>query len=288
VAEDSLERPYTTEGLSEGLSEGEPTLETGAQEGALPEEYRPYSNIPWNEIPEHAREDVLKAVKTFQAGMTRSSQEAAELRREAPELRQKAEVLERLTADPGFNQWYQQRYYGAPAQQQQQAPQGQPTEKLREFLDADGVNALNATIQQAVHRAVAPLHQRLEQVNQSAVTDRATRDLENLKQEVAEKGWPSVDEHISQMTNLLSQRRATDVRDAYFLATKESLVEAEVKRALKAKQDRLQQKADTTFKPNVGPAASPGEEVFHGEEATLQAYRAAKREAQAQGYRIEE
>jgi hypothetical protein len=287
VARDGLERPFTTEGLSEGLSEGEETLATGALEGALPKEYQPYSDFPWDEIPEAAREKTLAAVKKFHGSMTRKSQEAAELRQEVPALRQKAEMLERLTADPDFNQWYNQRFFG-PSQQQTAPQQSPPTEKLREFLDAEGVQALTGLVNQLVQQQTAPLAQRVEQTSRAHSDDRAQRQLASLRSEVAEKGWPDVDEKAMEITNLLQQRRATDVRDAYFLACREDIIKREAARAVEEKQQRLQQKAETSFSPTPGPASSPGEEVLEGPEATLKALRQTKRELTAQGMTFEE
>ncbi len=273
---EGAQAPAEGGGLSEGLSGGgEP--EGGARE-QLPEEYRPYSQFPWEQIPEDARPDVLGAVKKFHGDMSRGVNEAAELRKLVPELQQKAEFLDQLTGDPGFRQWWESRRAGAPAPQAPQARSPGALEKLNEHFDNEVVSALGSMVQHEVRRALGPLHQQVDVMQRMSATEKAERDLSALKQVVNEKGWPDVDSSMAQMVSAVRSGRARSVEDAYWLVNKDPILQAETSSAVKRHRQSLEHKAEVTFPPSGGPAGGKPREEFTGTDATVRALEASMRE----------
>lgn len=286
-------------GMSPGASEGESPLQTSARE-ELPEEYKPYSQFPWTDIPEDVRPDVLSSVKKFHGDMTRKSQEAAELRKEIPELRQKADFLDRLAGDPAFMDWYNRRYNGqaagggtaaadapnTPGYQRGHAVPG-GYEKLKELMDTDALTELGQLIAGEVQRAVGPLSQGLDGINRRFVADRTEQEINTLREEVEKNEWPSLTpDLINRMTDLVYRRRAANVRDAYTLVCHDDLIQAEVKKALQRRQGDLERKAEVTFPPRAGPTNQPGEDVTFGSN-TLELVNEAAAELRRQGLPVE-
>lgn len=270
--------PGTDDGLFQTSSEGTSgTIQSGAKPEELPEEFKPYSQFPWQEIPGETREEFLTALKKFHGDMSRGAQEAAELRREVPELRQKADALDRLTSDGKFWEWYNAYTQGnLPANQ---AQSGQTESSLTEYLDQNAVTGIQKLIQDEIRRAVGPLAQEVQATRQLSLTEMGQRQLNQLRQKVESHGWPSLDEKIPEMRRLVQGGRANDLEDAYFLVCREEITRQEVNKALKSQREQLQHKADTTIGPGFSPSTPPGVGVFDGPNATLEALRASMKEA---------
>ncbi len=274
--ESSQELPGEGEGL---FQENLPQTEETPQE--LPEEYKPYSQFPWHEIPEEARPAFLEKLKKFHGDMTRTAQEAAEIRKVLPELQQKAEFVDRLVADPRFMEWYNKTVLNnGETQEPKPAPD---TSKLNEVLEPEAVSALQQLIRSEIEKATKPISEQLSSVSSLSMAEKAERELRDLRSRASQNQWPEVDNFIPQMRQILESGRATTLEDAYFLAAKEDLLKAETQKALKNQRSQLERKAETTFAPTSGPAKAPDLALFSGEEATIKALEEAERELRQQG-----
>lgn len=290
---DSPFGPAEGEGLSTSVPDADSdtsqegsvgTLESGALETAetLGEEYKPYSNFPWDQIPEEARKDFLGELKKFHGAMSRGSQEASVLRRQIPELKQKAEFLDRLVQDPGFLTWYRQQQAGGGAQTAAAPSAPDPTAKLSEYLDAEGQSALRVLIDQEIAHRIAPIQSQLENHSRTRASEQLDRELNHLREQAVQRGWPVPDDLTTDIASLIQSGRAATVTDAYHLVAKEDVLKAEVAQALKSHQKQLQHKADVTVPP-AGGSLPPGVELFTGDDSTIQALRAARSELRRNG-----
>jgi len=275
-----------TENLTPPETEGEPVSFGQSQE--LPEEYRPYSQIPWEYIPEEIRPQVLEGVKKIQGGVTRRLQEIKELEKQAAEWRQKAEVFDQLSRDPAFLQWYSQRLQGGTGQSQ--APQPQPQEspatapsleELTELgLEPQAVKKLEQALESKVQQAVKPLTDQLNLLLNQVVKSEMDRRLSELRALAKERGWPSPDEKLSQIYQVLTEGKATDLEAAYKLVIFDELPELLSRREREQIQKEMQAKAQASVPPSSGPAGVPRHELYYGQgqEPIWKALQAAKRE----------
>jgi len=218
--------PGADDGLFQTSSEGTSgTIQSGAKPEELPEEFKPYSQFPWRDLPDETREEFLQHLKKFHGDMSRGAREAAELRRDLPELRQKADALDRLTSDGKFWEWYNAYTHGnLPASNQPAA--NEPA--LTEYLDQNAVTGIQKLIQDEVRRAINPLAQEVQATRQLSLTEMGQRQLNQLRQKVESNGWPSLDEKIPEMRRLVQGGRASDLEDAYFLVCRDEITRHEV------------------------------------------------------------
>jgi len=248
------------------------SLDSGALREALGEEFKPYSQFPWHRLPDEVRGDFLTHLKKFHGDMTRSSQEAAELRQEVNGLKQKADFFDRLSADPAFMQWYNGRTSPGSQPTQPVAGVNQAPAPLSEYLGSEGANALTQFLRQEIVRAVGPIANQVQYSQRQSVSERTERELEQLRAKVTERGWPDVDRHMKRMVDLVNEGRARTVDDAYWVAARDDILTAERDRALLESRQRLEEKSSMTVAPRVGPGgASHTVDEITGTEAALAA-----------------
>jgi len=261
---------------SESLSGVPAEVLQDVDETELPEEYKPYSQFPWDKVPEDARPDLLKAVKKFHGDMSRGSQEAATLRQRLPELEQKAMTLERLSSDPEFQAWWNGR--GSPPAPRE-TPAAAPS-KLAENFGPEVVQELGQLMSRLIDERVGPVKQQLDYQARVAVEQQTSKDVQTLAAKAQENGWPAVNSHIDRMTDLVRQGRARTPEDAYFLSCREEILGAERKRGASEKLAALRAKAGISFPPAQGrPAAGEAQvTTFTGNDAIANAMEATARE----------
>lgn len=277
-----FEPPADPPGQSESLSPDNLTLEGNVEgtEAASPEtlaeEYKPYSQFPWHNIPDEARGEFLEKLKKFHGDMTRSSQDTANLRKEVDEYRQKAQWFDSLTAEKWFQDAYQNRTQaGQPSNQPPPAQTGTQLNDLSEYgLEQPAMNAIQQAISNGISQAVGPLTQELDNMRRNMLTDQTEREMAELRVQAQSKGWPSPDDKLSQISKLIQDGRARSLRDAYHLSVFEeipSLVENQAKLAL---DQELRSKEAALPTPAFAPPEVPGEQVFTGEDAVVKALNA--------------
>ncbi|MHA2069500.1 MAG: hypothetical protein ACXABY_34490, partial [Candidatus Thorarchaeota archaeon] len=100
-------------GQSESLStDSDSMVSSGVMEGldavspSSGEEYKPYSQFPWHELPEGTRAVFLEKLKKFHGDMSRGQNEVGRLRQENADYRQKAQWFDELTSQ----KWFQDAY----------------------------------------------------------------------------------------------------------------------------------------------------------------------------------
>lgn len=273
-------------GLSDGVAadsgaDGERPAPAGAaptgQPGELSEEYKPYSQFPWERLPPDVREEFLGQVKKFHGDMSRNQNELGELRRQSAELRQKAEWFDQLAGQRWFMDAYmrQQQGGGAPPAEAA-AGERAKLERLTEFgIDPNATNILKSAMEEQVEGRLAPLKQQLGYLQQTLM-DRAAKDeLGEVRKFAAEKGLPSPDDIVQKLTTLIQSGEAKSIWGAYRIATFEDAQAAAEKRARTTITDDLRRKSEQTMPPYAGPASAPAEEQYTGRDGVIRALRAA-------------
>lgn len=257
--------------------------ELSSEEGAsqeLGEEYKPYSQFPWEEMEPELREDVLEKLKKFHGDMSRGANEAAQLKKDAELYRQKAEWFDNLTTQKWFQDAYISQQNGGTQAAHQPAPAAAPASlKLSEYgLENEAGEAIEKVIQERVGNALGPLTQQVQYLQRKIMSDSTERDLQEVREIAKAKGLPSPDEKMSRMAQIIQAGDARTVKDAWRLAIFDELPDIVSKNARRAAQDELRQKASSTLPPRVGPTSEPGEEVFVGPNAVVDALHAAMTE----------
>lgn len=273
-------------GLSESASrqlglypDEQPALaeQSPAEPPELGEEYKPYSQFPWHEIPEDIRPQVLEKLKKFHGDMSKGQSRAAELEKQASEFREKAQWFDALTAEPWFREAYQAHQAGSTASQQQ-VSQTDLSELSDYGLDEKATKVLQKFISDQMGNTVTPINQTLAQIQQQLVNDQVEREMQSLRKLAQEKNWPSPDEQLSRMSELMQQNRARTPTDAYRLAVMDDVIDLTAQTARQSLQNELKGKAERTMPPRQGPAGTPQEEVYTGKDAVQRAVQASIRE----------
>ena len=239
----------------------------------LGEEYKPYSMIPWDQIPEEQRQSVLDGVKKFHGGMTRGQQDTAKLRAQVVELNRKAELLDQLVAEPWVREAWEAHQKG-----QSVAKQPEPTVNLTEHLEPDVAKAVEAMIERKVSERIGPLNSQLTNLNQEQANARAKSELADLVKKTGDSGLPDPYEHLDVMAQIVAAGRAKTVEDAYRLAVFDNVPELAKEKARKTLQEELQSKASKTVAPTMGGAKNGAVATYSGRDAVLNAFRDTKRE----------
>lgn len=277
----SINRPGIPQEPDEGQS-----AHAGESISQLPEEYKPYKEVvPWEQIPEEAREDALKGIKKFHGDLTREHQEFANIKRQLPELQEKARIMDYLSNQPEIQQAMervQARENGnirQPLQQPAESQQIPGLDKLNEYgFDSDAQKALNSTIANSISQAVAPLTGKISQLEQQLV-DREVKDqMDALAQVAKENGLPDPQEQREAIREVLSQKRAVNISDAYFLAIKNKLPSIYTEKAQREMREKLGQKQQQTIPLGYTPATPPTNQMFSGNDAVDRALRASEEE----------
>ena len=285
---EQLEPQALPDGLSPSASadlglpvEETPQNDLGASQDDLGEEYKPYSQFPWENMEPELRTDVLEKLKKFHGDMSRGANEAADIKRDAAQYQQKAEWFDSITTQKWFQDAYISQQNGgvqAPAGQAQPA-QAPTLNKLSEYgLDNEAGDAIERTIQERVGSALQPLSQQLEFIQRKLTNDSTERDLAEVRDIAKLKGLPSPDEKMTRMAQIIQSGEARTVKDAWRLAIFDELPDIVSKNARKAAQDELRHKAETTLPPKQGPTTEPGGEIFVGPNAVSEALHAAMTE----------
>lgn len=259
------EEPQEDPGLSKGLSSED-----------LPEEYKPYQNyVPWEKIPQEARDETLKGLKHFHGELTKGAQEVAS-------LKEKERFLDYLYQQPEIQSALQQmqgRGNGQAQGPQQSSPQSSGLEKLSEYgFDGDVSKVLQETIQNQVSQALNPLTSQIGNLQQQIANREVQDQLSALKSMAKEKGLPDPNSKLAEMREIVSVKRASNVEDAYFLAIQSDLPSIYAERAKKEFQDKMQSKADKTMAPGFAPQGAPTNRLFTGTDAIENALKASEQE----------
>jgi hypothetical protein len=246
--------------------------ELGASQPAfeLPEEYKPYSKFPWEDIPEGVREKVLSSVKEFHGGMTKHQQELAQLRNEVPQLRERTQILDNLIHEPWFKEaWDAHQKGGKP---------NEPLPNLTDQFDPDQAGVLERIIEQKVQERLNPVAERLTGLQQQQMNAQAKAEMDRLQAEAKAKGWPDPYERVNDLYAQVSSGAAQTVEQAYQLSIFPELEGIIKAQAQKETMEGLQQKAERTVPPTRSPGGTPGEQVFKGRDAVRHALEASLKE----------
>lgn len=269
VVTESLEMPegIPMPGTTDGLSE--------ATDG-LPEEYKPYSMLPWEEIPEETRDKVLAGMKKFHGGMTKQQQDVARLKAEMTEYKRQAGLLEQLTNEPWVKAAWEAHQRGQSA-----VPQPQVEEKpvkLDEHIDKEAASAIETLIERAIEKRMNPLALQVNNIGQEQANSRAKVDLDNVVNDAAQKGWPSPHDYLDKMSQLVATGRARSVEDAYRLAIFNDMPNVVETRTRQSLKDELNKKASSTVAPRIGPGTNGKTQMYSGKDAVIKAFNDAKLE----------
>mgnify|MGYP006287029313 CR=1 FL=1 len=242
----------------------------GSSEPDLSPEYKPYSDIPWDQIPPESREGVLKGVKKMHGGMTRQQQEVAELRR-------RSQMLDELVNQP----WVRQAWE---AQQKGQTPGAQsaePTPDLTEHLDSEAVKAIDSLVNQRLQMIDSKYNQEISSLRQQQLNAQVKTDLAELRELAQQKGWPSPDEKMQEMYTLLSNGEVKNLQTAYRQAIFDDLPDLVSKNVRTAQQQQIQRKAQTSIPPGNNSPSNLAPSEFDGPDAVAKALEQSIRELQA-------
>jgi hypothetical protein len=281
-------------GLSDGVAadsgaDGERAAPEGAAAGQpaeLGEEYKPYSQFPWERLPPEVREEFLGQVKKFHGDMSRNQTELGELRKQSADLRQKAEWFDQLAGQKWFMDAYLRQQQGGGAPAPDAAAERGKLERLAEYgIDANATTILKSAMEEQVEGRIAPLKQQLEYLQRSLM-DRAARDeLAEVRKFATEKGLPSPDDIVPKLTQLIQTGEAKSIWGAYRIATFDEAQAAAEKRAKTTLTDDLRRKSEATLSPYAGPAIAPADEQYTGRDGVLRALRSAVAEQRQSGLR---
>ncbi len=278
-ADSGFTSPAEPSGTSESVSPDNLKLEGNVEgtEAASPEtlaeEFKPYSQFPWHQVPEEARQEFLEKLKKFHGDMTRNSQDASSLRKQADEYRQKSQWFDSLTSERWFQDAYASRNQTGPATNQPLSPQpGAQINNLEEYgLEQGATNAIHQAISNGVSQAVGPLAQELEHVRRQLLTDQTERDMGELRVIAQSKGWPSPDDKLNEISKLIQDGRARSLKDAYRLSVFEEVPALTENQARLSLEQELRSKEAALPAPAYSPPEVPGEQTFTGEDAVVQA-----------------
>lgn len=263
--------------MTEDVSEGQtPEGAEGSSTPSLGEEFKPYSQFPWEKIPDEVRGEVLEKVKKFHGDMTRSHED---LRKQRDDARQKAQWFDELTGQQWFMDAYMKRQNGGttPAP----APERPSLDKLTEFgIDKSATEVLGRVMREEIQAALRPVTENVDFLRRMAYDREANDELGRVREYSKARGLPSPDapEISEQMTALIRSGQARSIEGAYRLAIFEQALGAAETRGRKTLEQELESKAGATVAPYRGPASAPGEEQFTGREGVVNALRAAQAE----------
>jgi hypothetical protein len=227
------------------------------------------------------RDDALQGLKKFHGSMTRDHQE---LKRQLASHQEKANFLDYLYQQPEIQRALQSISGRGQGQTQGQAVlDGESADansgKLSDFgIDPEVEKLLQQSTDSRVKQAVEPL---LNQVNalKQQIADREVRDqLQQLKATAERDGLPDPNERLSQIREIIANRRASSLEDAYRLSIQEDLPKIYSEKAKREYQDKMTSKAQNTMPPGVGPSLSPHSPSFTGSDAVEKALSAAEQE----------
>ena len=264
MTQDTSAESVATPEDATGLSEPE----------GLPEEYKPYSMIPWETIPEEQREAVLAGVKKFHGGMTKGQQEAAKLKGQMAELSRKAELLDQLVEEP----WVKAAWKQVQSGQSVPAVEPEKTPVLSDHLDSEAAKAIEAMVQKAIESKLGPLSSQLSSIGQEQANSRAKNELADLAKKAGDNGWPDPYERLDAMAQVVATGRAKSVEDAYRLATFEDVPGLVKEKTRSSVMEELKAKAGKTVSPTMGSSQNGKSETYSGRDSVLRAFRDAKRE----------
>lgn len=265
----------------------ESSLEPGAPEGPsegpsaeLPEEFKPYSWLPWDQIPEDTRQEVLQGVKKFHGDMTRSSQEAKKQLEGVTQFREKANMLDQLFNEP----WFQEAFYksqgyspgGASSSSQNAMPD--PTSLSEMGMDTDQIKAINQLVSGEIQKGVKPLADQLSHLRKQVSIFQFNRELEELRAYAKEHGLPPPDDRMNEIEQLIIQGQARDAKSAYRQSVFDEAQKLAEKRGRERYREEIQKKAESSIPPGTSPAQSPRGREFSGRNALADALQAAKEE----------
>ena len=257
--------------FGDGLSD-QPEVGVQPTPEQLGEEFKPYSQFPWDKLPPEAREEFLAGVKKFHGDMTKGHED---LRRQRDETSQKAKWFDELTGQDWFMKAYMGQKNGGVAQE----PERPKIEKLTEFgIERPAVDQLQAVIRDEMQNALKPYQQHLQSLQQVILDRQAADELSEIRTFATEKKLPSPDDIVPRMSELLRSGEARSLKAAYRIAVFDDALGLAEQRGRKTLEEELQRKAGATFPPTRGPSQAPGEEQFVGRDGVMEAFRAAQAE----------
>jgi hypothetical protein len=159
--------------------------------------------------PEDVPDELKPMYKEWQANYTRlrqaETESARQLQAESQLYKQKAEQLDVLTNDPGFQQWLVSRQQ---QNQQQQSAQMPDMAFVDEYEDAPVIKGLVESIMQGVNNTIKPLQQEMASIKSGMSRQQADAEFSALVQRAKENNWtdPSL---IKRNMDFLSQQYPT-------------------------------------------------------------------------------
>jgi hypothetical protein len=251
-----------------------PDVDQGPSEvEGLPEEYKPYSMLPWNEIPEEVRDKVLSGIKSFHGGMTKQQQEFARMKADMAEYKHKSMLLDQMVNEPWVKAAWKAHQDG-----QSIAPVEEKPIRLDEHLDKDAASAIETMVERAIAKKLDPLSAQIGNLSQDQANVRAKQDLDILVKKAQDSGWPTPMDYFDQMSQLVASGRARSVEDAYRLATYEDFPKMVETKTRKSLQEELSKKASNSIAPRMGPGTNGKSHLYSGRDAVLKAFNDAKAE----------
>jgi len=244
----------------------------------LPDVYKPYKDVlPWESIPVEARDQALEGIKKYHGNVTRAQQEASELRQQVPELQDKLNYLENMYRQPEFQKALQIAQNGGQTDNAEKA--SSDLEKLSDYgIDSEVGKILGNVMRGELQKAMAPLDNQVKFLQQQAADKDARSQLSDVTKEATSKGLPDPNSKLSQIRDIITDRRASNVRDAYYLSINDQLPQIYTDKAKTEYQSAMDKKAEKTPPPGYGPSISPSQRDFTGVDAIERALKASENE----------
>lgn len=248
------------------------------QEGELSDEFKPYSQFPWASMDAETRVETLAKLKKFHGDMSRGTNEAAELRKNVSDLQGKADWLDNLATQPWFQSAYQAQMNGQTPVQNSAPEEPASFNQLNEYgIDADAAKTMDKAVDRKLSNVLAPLAQKLEFLERSMVQDQTDATLSQLTGYAKEQGYPSPDDKMVQLREIIRAGRATNIRDAYMLSISDDVPGVVASKTRADLEAELQRKMSQSIPPGHSAVGAPSKD-FSGPDGVKEALAEAKRE----------
>lgn len=272
----------TLQGLSEEsldvLGLGEEQAPPPPQSEGLPEEYKPYSQFPWDKMDPETRQETLEKLKKFHGDMSRNSQEVAELRRTNAELQSKAEWLDSLANQPWFQEAYQAQMSGPTSTPPPSHEEPPSFNQLNEYgIEGDAAKVMDKAVDAKLQQMLGPLAQKLEFLERSIVQDQTNMTLRELTSYAKQNGYPLPASKMAQMREVIRSGRANNVRDAYMLAISGDVPNVVATKTRAQLQKELEQRQKKSIPPGRSASGTPSQD-YSGPDGIQRALADARRE----------
>lgn len=273
------------EGLSQesldllGLDSSQQPAATPQQEPVdLGEEYKPYSQFPWAQMDQETRQATLEKLKKFHGDMSRGANEAAELRKQVADLQSKADWLDSIATQPWFQQAYQAQMSGQSPQRSDASDEPPSFNSLNEYgIDAEAAKTMDKAVDAKLQQMLGPLAQKLEFLERSLVQDQTDATLRDLADYAKKQGYPSPEEKMVSLREVIRSGRANNIRDAYLLSIADDVPGVVATKTRAELEAELKQKQQQLIPPGRSAAGAPVED-YSGPDGVKLAMQDAMRE----------